>query len=357
MIDVADSSAVYYYHYDGSGSVVALIDSSGDSCQSYEYSAYGQVAASDPNFIANPYMFTGRRFDYETGLYYYRARYYNPYIGRFLQTDTIGYGSGMNLYAYCGNNPVCRADPIGLYWTFLDSADIDGGYCKTHFPRYVGRIVFAWVDDSDTNPDFPNPENVTIVWKGGSLDAWYKWAPGYLNDPSRNTFEDWEKTEQVGWELTGYLWARAMRHDRDWYFWRLQAMRYLSYDVGSTIASVEALTGGPGQMELVFRDSSMKWSGDTNWTRIAGGRVWMNWDSTWQGEVPGLPGVATPNLVALTHELYHALDSLQDGKMSANQATRENPAITLENRMRYAFWWKVPGWNVGDFPPQRPFFP
>jgi uncharacterized protein RhaS with RHS repeats len=74
---------VYYYHYDALGSVVALSDSSGDTVQSYQYSAYGQVAASDPNFTANPYLFTGRRFDYETGLYYYRARYYNPYIGWF----------------------------------------------------------------------------------------------------------------------------------------------------------------------------------------------------------------------------------------------------------------------------------
>ncbi len=114
MIDVADSSAVYYYHYDGLGSVVALSDSSGDSCQSYEYSVYGQVAASDPDFRANPYLFTGRRFDYETGLYYYRARYYNPYIGRFLQTDPIGYGDGINWYAYCGNNPLAFVDPSGL---------------------------------------------------------------------------------------------------------------------------------------------------------------------------------------------------------------------------------------------------
>jgi RHS repeat-associated protein len=59
-------------------------------------------------------MFTGREYDKETGLYYYRARYYNPQIGRFLQTDPIGYGDGMNWYAYCGNNPIVWADPAGL---------------------------------------------------------------------------------------------------------------------------------------------------------------------------------------------------------------------------------------------------
>ena len=71
--------AYYYYHYDGLGSVVALSDSAGDTVQTYEYSIYGQVAAEDPDH-PNPYMFTARRFDVETGLYYYRARYYNPYI-------------------------------------------------------------------------------------------------------------------------------------------------------------------------------------------------------------------------------------------------------------------------------------
>jgi len=59
-------------------------------------------------------MFTGRRFDIETGLYYYRARYYNPHIGRFMQTDPVGYDEGINWYAYCGNNPIGRADPSGL---------------------------------------------------------------------------------------------------------------------------------------------------------------------------------------------------------------------------------------------------
>jgi len=112
-IDVADNNAAYYYHYDALGSVVALSNSNVDSCQSYEYSAYGQVAASDPNFLTNPYMFTGRRFDIETGLYYYRARYYNPHIGRFMQTDPVGYSGGINWYLYCWNNPVGWVDSTG----------------------------------------------------------------------------------------------------------------------------------------------------------------------------------------------------------------------------------------------------
>ncbi len=126
---MAANNAAYYYHFDGLGSVVAVSNSNGDSCQSYEYSAYGQVAASDPNFIANPYMFTGRRFDIETGLYYYRARYYNPHIGRFMQTDPVGYGDGINWYLYCRNNPLAFTDPSGLWsdpydiWGYLLHGD------------------------------------------------------------------------------------------------------------------------------------------------------------------------------------------------------------------------------------------
>jgi len=103
----------YYYHFDGLGSVVALSNSSGTTIQTYEYTVYGEVAAEDPNH-PNPYLFTGRRFDRETGLYYYRARYYNPYIGRFLQTDPVGYFAGINWYRYCRNNPVGYVDPSGL---------------------------------------------------------------------------------------------------------------------------------------------------------------------------------------------------------------------------------------------------
>jgi len=111
MIDVEHSNAAYYYHFDGLGSVVALTNSSGSTVEVYEYSVYGEVSASDPNH-PNRFLFTGREFDADTGLYYYRARYYNPYIGRFLQTDPAG--DAPNLYSYCRNNPLYWVDHSGL---------------------------------------------------------------------------------------------------------------------------------------------------------------------------------------------------------------------------------------------------
>jgi RHS repeat-associated protein len=78
----------------------------------YSYDVFDEPnRTSDVN---NPYMFTGRRYDPEAGLYYYRARYYDYYTGRFLQPDPIGYSAAMNLYTYCSGNPTSLTDPTGL---------------------------------------------------------------------------------------------------------------------------------------------------------------------------------------------------------------------------------------------------
>jgi RHS repeat-associated protein len=88
----------------------------------YSYDVFGEPMMRDANDqilttsdYNNPYMFTGRRYDDETGNYYYRARYYCPEIGRYLQTDPLSYIGGMNLYTYVHNDPVNRTDPRGLY--------------------------------------------------------------------------------------------------------------------------------------------------------------------------------------------------------------------------------------------------
>ncbi len=93
MIDVADGNAVYYYHFDGLGSVAALSDANGDVVERYEYDVFGELTICDANaqeivessIVGNPYVFTGRRFDTKTGNYYYRARYYSAEIGRFMR--------------------------------------------------------------------------------------------------------------------------------------------------------------------------------------------------------------------------------------------------------------------------------
>ena len=71
-----------------------------------------------PANFTNPYTFTGRRYDPETGLYYYRARYYDPKLGRFISRDPIGFeGSKWNLYEYVDSNPTNMLDPTGLRCT------------------------------------------------------------------------------------------------------------------------------------------------------------------------------------------------------------------------------------------------
>ena len=92
--------------------MIALSNASGALAETYLYSPYGELGFEGA--LGNPYLYTGRRYDPETGLYYYRARMYSAAQRRFLQPDPIGYAGGMNMYAYVGNNPVMFADPWGL---------------------------------------------------------------------------------------------------------------------------------------------------------------------------------------------------------------------------------------------------
>lgn len=107
------SGTTSYYEADGLGSITSLSNSSGALANTYTYDSFGNLTASSGT-IVNPYRYTGREFDSETALYYYRARYYDPTNGRFLSEDPTRFSAGVNFYPYALNNPADFADPTGL---------------------------------------------------------------------------------------------------------------------------------------------------------------------------------------------------------------------------------------------------
>jgi RHS repeat-associated protein len=116
----------YYFHTNDIGSTTAITDANGALVERVSYDTFGMPTFLNSNSeprtpnesaIGNTTLFQGREFDTELNLYNYRARYYDPIMGRFLQGDPMGFKDSMNPYQSFGNNPVNFMDPMGL-WTF-----------------------------------------------------------------------------------------------------------------------------------------------------------------------------------------------------------------------------------------------
>ncbi len=125
---VAEVLVQYFYRKDAQGNIVAILDETGAVVVRYIYDAWGNHAVldangndiDDPNHVGNlnPFRYRGYYYDVETGLYFLQTRYYDPEVGRFISQDGVEYAdpttvNGLNLYAYCGNNPVMGYDPTG----------------------------------------------------------------------------------------------------------------------------------------------------------------------------------------------------------------------------------------------------
>jgi RHS repeat-associated protein len=104
--------STWFYQADGLGSVTSLTGTAGAIAAGYTTDAFGNLTKTVGSLV-NSFRYTGREWDSETGLYYYRARYYDPQAGRFVSEDPIGLLGGSNFYRYVGNGPTYLIDPYG----------------------------------------------------------------------------------------------------------------------------------------------------------------------------------------------------------------------------------------------------
>jgi RHS repeat-associated protein len=119
------SGATSYYQRDGLGSVTSLSSQMGVVANTYAYDSFGKLTSSTGT-VTSPFQYTGRELDPETGIYEYRARYYDPSSGRFLTEDPIRFKGGSDFYAYVKNKPVLHTDPSGLVHQAWNEPPYDG---------------------------------------------------------------------------------------------------------------------------------------------------------------------------------------------------------------------------------------
>ena len=157
VIGLKYSGNTYFYRRDCQGNIIALIDNNGAVVVEYKYDAWGnhEAEVASEYYVAlanlNPFRYRGYYFDEETGLYYLQTRYYDPEVGRFIFRDSIEYADpeticGLNLYAYCGNNPVMNVDPTGTFILSLIIAAVIGAAASA-----LSSVVSQWLTTGTVN--------------------------------------------------------------------------------------------------------------------------------------------------------------------------------------------------------------
>lgn len=146
LLQIADHAdgKTYFPAYDGNGNVTALVNGAdGTAAASYEYSPFGESLRAPTTGIgaANPFRFSTKYTDAETGLVYYGMRYYDPEKGRFINRDPIEERGGLNLYGFCGNDGVNRYDVLGMSW-FSKLFKKVKKWFKKNWTSIVGAALF-----------------------------------------------------------------------------------------------------------------------------------------------------------------------------------------------------------------------
>jgi RHS repeat-associated protein len=162
LLAIKESGADYYYLYDGKGNVTAITDASGTVVATYSYDPFG-VLMEKTGTLDQPFRFSTKRYDEDTGLSYYGYRFYSASLGRWITRDPLGEAGGINLYGFVGNNAVNWIDPLGLF------SPSDKGL--EEFDDYTSTIKTC--SDAVTAPTAADA-NVECIQCGNAINQ-YKW--------------------------------------------------------------------------------------------------------------------------------------------------------------------------------------
>ena len=183
-ITVTKGGNTFFYHQDGLGTVTDLTDSAGAVAKSYAYDAYGNIV-DQTGTVESSYAYTGREFDSESGLFYYRARTYDSVTGRFVQRDPIGIEEGRNMYLYVRGNPVNKIDPQGLRDTPPDiklRGDILGQLAEAFIESGLGGQTGLVCASRFCKRQKANPAWFTVFTECTSIFSEYRLPAGTPSD-------------------------------------------------------------------------------------------------------------------------------------------------------------------------------
>jgi RHS repeat-associated protein len=382
VLQMERGANAYYYHTDDQFNVTALTDATGAVVERYDYGDFGEPefynaggTAISGTAYGNPYLFTGRRWDPESELYYYRSRYYDPAIGQFTTRDPIGvWGDTLNTgngYAYVGNNPWTLVDPLGLEGGFFEGfADMFGfgglRDMRSRKERMVDAISFGEIA----------PGNNSALLLAGMADFGGKICkalPGPLSPKAELALEAWSMIPVLGipadillvandlrngdyifaalgvlamFPVAGDIYAGgtrfAMRHGGDARagvkaFWRTsdEVAGFVSRKMDDMGAALRRLFGTGG----CFVAGTLIWAGEgaVPIEDIAiGDQVWAYNETT--GEV-GLYEV-----VRKFERLVPGLVELQIAPETENDSTAFEDAETVLTTKEHPFWVEGAGW-------------
>ena len=161
------------------GSTTSLSSSAGALANTYTYDSFGNLTASTGT-VTNPLRYTGREFDQETGMHYYRARHYDQNIGRFIGEDSFRSSLKMNRYSYVSNRPVLVIDPSGKQEQCKLLSTFTVPWFDERIPRGKPKFTYAGLGQVEEPSDDPNGKlptptltSLSCLWdKTITVDIW-----------------------------------------------------------------------------------------------------------------------------------------------------------------------------------------